>query len=132
MRRPTLIPKKKRVVLVSTPGLVQQATASILASCPEVDIVASAPGALSATSVVAQTHPDVLLLDATLAEEEMSALLGWVKANSPAVQCIVMTVSSRQREKFLERGADFAFHRADFAAQLRNALNCAVTPNGAI
>jgi DNA-binding NarL/FixJ family response regulator len=131
-RRLNLAHKRRRVVLVSAPGLVQKATASILASCPEVDMVATAPGALSATALVAETHPDLLLIDATLAEEEMGALLGWVKSNLPGIECVVMAVTSRQRQRFLEWGADVAVYRADFATQLRDVLNCAAAPNGAM
>lgn len=123
---------RKRVVLVSAPGLVQKATASILASCAEVEMVATAAGALSATVVVAQTQPDLLLIDATLAEEETAALLKWVRANAPGIRCVVMAVTSRQREMLLEWGADVAFHRSSFASLLHDVLNCSFDSTGAM
>ena len=116
--------KRTRVVLVSTPGLVQKATASVLASCPEVDLVATVSGALSATGVLSKMQPDLVLIDATLAEEEVEALLGWVKGYCPGVQCAAMIVTSRQRNLVLGWGADVAIHRADLAGQLRPMLNC--------
>jgi DNA-binding NarL/FixJ family response regulator len=113
---------RKRVVLVSMPGLVQQATRSTLASCPEADLIAVASGALSATKVLSQVQPDLLLIDANLPAEETEALLGWVKEHCQSVQCAVMTVTSQQRDQALTWGADLAIHRAGLADQLPPAL----------
>lgn len=111
-------------MLVSAPGLVQKATESTLASCPDVDLVATVAGALSATAVLSKMQPDLLLIDATLAEEEMEALLQWVKGHHPEVQCAVMTVTSHQRNLALDRGADVAIHRAALTSHLNTLLNC--------
>jgi DNA-binding NarL/FixJ family response regulator len=123
-RKRDLTQQRKRVALVSTPGLIQQATASTVTSCREVDLVATAPGALSATGVLAQAHPDLLLIDATLPEAEVQALLRWVKDHCQGVQCAVITVTSRQRDLALDWGADAAFHRGDLAGHLREVLGC--------
>ena len=52
--------KRKRVVLVSTPGLVQKATRSTFwRRVHRVDLVAIASGALSATGVLSKMQPDL-------------------------------------------------------------------------
>jgi DNA-binding NarL/FixJ family response regulator len=119
--------KRRRVVLVSAPGLVQKATESTLASCAEVDLVATVSGALSATGVLPQMQPDLVLIDATLAEEEVEALLEWIKGHCPGVQCAAMTVTSHQRDLVLGWGADVAIHRAGLAGYLRQILGCLPT-----
>lgn len=118
---------RKRAVLVSAPGLVQRATASVLASCEELEVVAIPPGALSATRVLSAVQPDFLLIDATVAEEEIEELLGWVEVNCPGVQCVIMTVTSHQAAQALAWGADLAIHRAALASQLKEVLNCIPT-----
>jgi len=123
-RKLDLAHKRRRVVLVSARGLVQKATESTLRSCPEVDLVATVSGALSATGVLSQMQPDLLLIDATLAEDEMQALLGWVKGRFPGVHCAAMTATSRQRDLALNSGADIAIHRAGLGSYLEEILNC--------
>jgi response regulator of citrate/malate metabolism len=118
------VQKRKRVALVSTPGLIQQATASLVMSCSEADLVATASGALSATGVLAKAQLDLLLIDATLPEAEIEALLRWVKDHCNSVHCAVITVTSRQRDLALDWGADVAFHRGDLAGHLRETLGC--------
>jgi len=115
--------KRKRVVLVSTPGLVQQATRSTLALCPDVDLVAIASGALSATRVMSQMQPDVLLIDANLPEEEMEALLRWAKEHCPGTRCVVSTSTSQHSDRALVSGAHAAIHRAGLADQLHATLS---------
>lgn len=124
--------KRWGVVLVSAPGLVQKATASILVSCPEVELLATVGGALSATTVVGETLPDLVLIDATLPDEEVAALLNWVKANAPQVRSVVMTVNSKQRDMLLEYGADVAYHRSSFASLLHDMLDCSALSNGPV
>ncbi len=115
---------RRRVVLVSTPGLVQKATELVLASCPEVDLVATASGALSATDLLSKLQPDLVVLDATLAEREIEALLTWIKRHYPDVQCTALTVTSRQQELVLNWGADAAIHRARLNSELKAMLGC--------
>jgi DNA-binding NarL/FixJ family response regulator len=111
------------VALVSTPGLIQQATRSTLAACPDVDLVVVASGALSATELLPRLQPALLLIDANLPEEEIRALLGWVKEHCRTVRCAVMTVTSQQRDRALTWGAEIAIHRACLADQLPAALH---------
>lgn len=113
----------KRVCLVSQPGLIQQATRAVLASLPGVTLVATASGALSATALVPEIQPDLLLIDANLPDEEIEALLAWVRAHRPELLCIVMTQTSRQRSQAQTWGAHSAIPRADMIDQLEIVLS---------
>jgi DNA-binding NarL/FixJ family response regulator len=86
--------------------------------------VAQARGALSATSLLSTLQLDLVLIDATVAEEEMEALLSWVKVHHPRVQCVALTMTSRQRDLALAWGADIAIHRADLTSHLKAMLDC--------
>lgn len=113
----------KRVCLVSQPGLIQQATRAVLASLPGVTLVATASGALSATALVPEIQPDLLLIDANLPDEEIEALLAWVRAHRPELPCVVMTQTSRQRSQAQTWGAHSAIPRANMIDQLEVVLN---------
>jgi DNA-binding NarL/FixJ family response regulator len=114
---------KIRVFMVSMPGLVAQATRATVASIGGVALVGSATGALSATQALAQLQPDLLLVDATLPDEEVAALLQWTREHLPAAHCLVMTLTMRQRDQALAWGAHAAIQRASLASQLEVILN---------
>lgn len=113
----------KRVCLVSQPGLIQEATRAVLASLPGVTLVATASGALSATALVLELQPDLLLVDANLPDEEIEALLAWVRAHCSELPCIVMTQTSRQRSQAHTWGAHSAIPRANMIDQLEIVLS---------
>jgi DNA-binding NarL/FixJ family response regulator len=109
---------KTQVLLVSLPGIVAQATRAVIASLGDVILVGCATGALTATQMLPELQPDLLLIDATLPDEEVAALLQWARAHLPAVHCVVMTLTTRQREQALAWGAHAAIHRASFMSEL--------------
>jgi DNA-binding NarL/FixJ family response regulator len=102
--------------------MVQEATRAVLRSLPDVTLVATASGALSATQLLPHLQPDLLLMDANLPEEEVRALLYWTREHYPEVQCVVMTLTSREREWALAAGARAAIQRASLADQLEALL----------
>ena len=113
----------KRVCLVSLPGLVQEATRAALMSLSDVTLVGATSGALSATALLPQLQPDLLLVDANLPEEEVEALVRWTKQHYPGLPCVVMTLTSQQRGLALAWGADAAIQRASLISQLETTLN---------
>lgn len=114
---------RQRVCLVSQPGLIQQATSATLAFLPDITLVATISGALSATALLAQLQPDLLLVDANLPEEEVEALLRWTTEHYPEVSCVVITMTSQQREQALAWGAHAAIQRANMVGQLQATLH---------
>ena len=115
--------QKKRICLVSLPGLVQEATITALMSLPDVTLVGTFSGALSATALLPDLQPDLLLVDANLPEEEVEALLRWTKKHTPGLACVVMTMTSQQRDLALSWGADAAIQRARLFGQLETTLS---------
>ena len=113
----------KRVCLVSLPGLVQEATRAALMSLEDVTLVGIISGALSATALLPQLQPDLLVVDANLPEEEVEALLRWTKEHTPGLPCVVMTMTSQQRDLALSWGADAAIQRGRLFGQLETTLS---------
>ncbi len=95
----------------------------MVGSIPGVVVVGTASGALSATALVPQLQPDLLLVDANLPDEEIEALLRWSRENYPMLQSVVMTRTSRQRAQVMAWGAHAAIPRASLSDELRAVLN---------
>jgi len=68
-------------------------------------------------------QPDLLLVDANLPDEEIQALLRWVQGHHPALPCIVMTQTSKQRAQVKAWGAHSAIPRASLIDQLELVLS---------
>lgn len=118
-----MAPPRMQVLLVSLPGLVREATSATLAYLSNVSLIATASGALSATHLLQDIAADLLLVDANLPDEEVKALLGWARQHRPEMQCLVMTMTTRQRHQALAWGADAAIQRSDLSDQLPAVLS---------
>ena len=118
-----MVRHRKRVFLVSLPGLVQEATQATLMTQPDLVLVATASGALSTTQLLPQLQADLLLVDANLPLEEVRALLHWTRERCPHVQCVVMTMTSWQRDQALAWGAHATIQRANLGEQLETVIN---------
>ena len=109
-------------VIVSRPGIMQQALRSSLAACPAIAVVASFGDGLTTLNHLAQFHPGILVIDSNLLDEEIDALIGAVKAKQPAIRCLVLLKSSQQETQLLALGADAVAHRDGSAQQLQAEL----------
>lgn len=116
------LPKNKRVFLVSLPGLVGQATRATVETMRGVTLVGTAAGALSATQALPKLRPDLLLIDANLPDDEVAALLEWSREHFPSMPCLVMTMTTRQRDQALAWGAHAAIQRAKLGSQLETVV----------
>jgi len=108
----------KRTFLVSQPGIVRNATESVLRMFPGLDLIGCAAGSLSATRLLEELEVDLLLIDANVTEDEVLALLRWVKEHRVQIRCVAMTMTTQQQEKALSEGADWAFKRANLSGEL--------------
>jgi len=104
--------------LVSTPGLICDATCATIAMTPHVRLVAIASGALSATQLLYHVRPDLILLDANLPEGEVMAFLVWLSEHFPDVQSVVTRTTSAECNQAFAFGADEAMRRDELATKL--------------
>ena len=82
--------------------------ARLLAAFPDVDIVASTDNADTATQQVRDAKPQVVLLDAGLANGDSYAFLGNLKASAPDAKAIIMDFVPAQQDvnQFIDGGAN--------------------------
>ena len=109
-------------VVVSRPGIMQQSLRSSLTACHGVAVIASFGDGLTALSQVAKLRPGLLVIDSNLLDEEVEALIAAVKAEQPAVRCVVFVRSSQHRARMLASGADAVALRHGSPQQLQAAI----------
>ena len=93
-----------------------------LAACRGIDVVATSGDGLTALRQVALHHPDMLVIDANLLDEEVEALLAAAKTEHPAIRCLVLTRSNQHVPQLMAWGADAVARRNESAQQLQAAL----------
>ena len=86
-------------VIVSRPGIMQQSLRASLAACRGIVVVATSGDGLTALRQVALHHPDMLVIDSNLLDEEVEALLAAAKTEHSTIRCLVLTRSSQQRRQ---------------------------------
>jgi DNA-binding NarL/FixJ family response regulator len=109
-------------VLVSRPGIMQLSLRSSLAACRGIAVIGSSGDGLTALSQVTKLQPGLLVIDSNLLDEEVEALIAAVKAEQPAIRCVVLVRSSQQRTRILALGADAVALRSVAPQQLRAAM----------
>jgi DNA-binding NarL/FixJ family response regulator len=108
-------------IVVSRPGIMQQSLRSSLGACDGIAVIASSGDGLTALGQVRQHRPGVLVIDSNLLDEEVEALIAAVKAEQPAIRCLVFIRSRHQETQMLASGAD-AVSLRDVSCQQLQAL----------
>ena len=115
-------PQKVAAIIVSRPGFSRQAIRTMLALLPQIEIAGTAGGGLSAVNLT-RKHPSALLIiDSSLPEDEILALLGKIKQEQPQIHCLVVAETSRQQAAVLAQGADAVILRSEPTERLADAL----------
>ncbi len=76
------------------------------AACPQIELVGEAVNGLEALQMVETTNPDIVLMDVQMPEMDGIQATQKIKAKSPNVKIIILTVRSASRTAALEAGAD--------------------------
>jgi DNA-binding NarL/FixJ family response regulator len=109
-------------IVVSRPGIMQQSLRSSLGACDGIAVIASSGDGLTALGQVRQHRPGVLVIDSNLLDEEVEALIAAVKAEQPAIRCLVFVRSRHQETQLLASGADAVSLRDVSCQQLQAVL----------
>lgn len=107
-----------RLCLISTPGLICDATCATIARIPRARLVAVISGALSATQLLQHIQLDLVLLDVNLSGEEVSALLAWLADHLPNVRKVVARTTTAECDRAIAFGADEVMRRDELATKL--------------
>jgi DNA-binding NarL/FixJ family response regulator len=97
-----------RVLVVEDNRLMRDGLARLLAGFADVDIVASAESANAAMQPLRETKPQVVLLDAGLANGDSYAFLAHLKSTAPDAKAVVMDFVPAQQDvnQFIDGGAN--------------------------
>src|SRR5438874_1779028 len=97
-----------RVLVVEDNRLMRDGLARLLAGYPDVEIVASADTADAGTQLLRSAKPQVVLLDAALADGDSYTFLANLKATAPDAKAVVMDFVPAQQDvtQFIEGGAN--------------------------
>ena len=97
-----------RVLVVEDNRLMRDGLARLLAGYADVDIVASAESASAATQLLGDAKPQVVLLDAALANGDSYTFLANLKATAPDAKAVVMDFVPAQQDvhQFIDGGAN--------------------------
>jgi DNA-binding NarL/FixJ family response regulator len=97
-----------RVCVVEDNRLMRDGLARLLGAYPDVEIVASAGDAHTATQQLRDAKPQVVLLDAALANGDSYAFLANLKATAPDAKAVVMDFVPAQQDvtQFIDGGAN--------------------------
>jgi DNA-binding NarL/FixJ family response regulator len=109
-------------IVVSRPGVMQQALRTSLSVCPSIVVIASAGDGLTALRQIGAHHPALVVIDANLLPDESEALLAAIKAAPTPPRCLVFVQSSLHETSLLAAGADAVMRRDESPQELQATL----------
>jgi len=87
-----------------------------------VEVIGCVGGGLSASVLIREQQPDVVLIDSNLPEDEMLALVRKIKDETPEIRCVVLT-DTRHRERQVQiAGADVVLSQGRVVDEIIKAL----------
>jgi len=115
-----------KVLIVDDNFRARESLKSLLATWPHVEEIREAKDGMEALALVAQSPPDLLLMDAHMPIMDGIEATQTIKSLWPQVQIIVLSMFPEYRTRALFAGAQAFTSKADLAAQL-GAILAAVT-----
>jgi DNA-binding NarL/FixJ family response regulator len=109
-------------IIVSRPGIMQQALRTSLSLCPAISVIATVGDALNALNQVALLHPALVVIDANLLPDESEALVSALKAGQTPPRCLAFVQSSSHERNLVRAGADAVLTRDSSAQELHTVL----------
>lgn len=93
-------------LIVARPGRLREALSALLATIPGLGIVGQADDSSSALKMVTERHPTLVLLDSSLPDDEVKAVVRQIKAHWPQIRCIVLAGNAEQQQIAKRAGVD--------------------------
>jgi DNA-binding NarL/FixJ family response regulator len=109
-------------LIVARPGRLRDALSALLTTIPGLRIVGQADDGPSVLRMVAERHPTLVLLDSTLPDDEVKAVVRQIKAHWPQIRCIVLAGNPEQQQIVRNAGADEVLLKGYPAATLLASL----------
>ena len=113
------MPKQVTLALiVARPGPLRNSLQSLMTTIPQIEILAETSEPSALLRMGAGIQPDVVLLDASLPEEQVWEALRQIKEEWCHTRSIVLVEDSQQQQEMEAAGADVALLKGYPAAKL--------------
>jgi len=110
-------------LIAAKPGLMRDSLLAFLRAISEIEIGVVVSASEAVVSTVRRHRAHTLIMDATLSEEaSLLQLVRLLKAERPALNCVVLANSLRQQRAFLSAGTDHVLLKGHLDARLRIAV----------
>jgi DNA-binding NarL/FixJ family response regulator len=94
------------VLIVAHPGRIRDGLRALLRAIPEIGTVLQANDSPSASQIIAEYHPDLVLIDSKLVSSDTQSMPKKIKAMSPETRCILLVDNLQQQAIADGTGAD--------------------------
>lgn len=108
---------------MAKPGRLREALCTLLKAASRLEPIEQVDDSPSALKIVNECDPGLVLLDAHLPDNEISALLGQIKAKRPQTRCIVLANTVEQQQAAKRAGADEVLLKGFSTANLLEAID---------
>jgi len=109
-------------MIVSLPGTWQKMLQQNLEDHPFVEVDNLASGALSALALVKNQNPDFVLIDSSIAFDDVDVLVQNLKEIKPDIQVIVLVDTSYMLKRIRRKGADYAISLCNYEEAIGEVL----------
>ena len=113
---------RTRVLIADDQRSVREGLRSVLALSPRMEVVGEAVDGQDAVHLVAERHPDVVLMDIQMPVMDGLEATRLIKSQWPCVRVIVLTIYARYQAKALSAGADVFLVKGCEAQALQEAI----------
>jgi DNA-binding NarL/FixJ family response regulator len=113
---------RETVLIVARPGRLRDSLKALLKPISRIQIVGQAADGSAALSLVKQHCPKLILLDASLPDNQNGTLLRLIKAQRPQTHCIVLAENIQQQQTARMAGANTALLKGFAVAELFTAI----------
>jgi DNA-binding NarL/FixJ family response regulator len=84
-------------LIVASPGRIRDSLKTLLRAVPRIEVILQANDGPSASKIIAEHHPALVLLDSKLANNDIQSVSRQIKAKSPQTRCIVLVDNIQQQ-----------------------------------